>query len=214
MIAAIVLVVGQTGHDPATDVDPIDFQGAWSSAMKSMHDGLGAEEALAQASRVIEGEVPFEVRGPFLYAENWLQENDANLLQHEIIRTPGWDTLESPASGVRLLSLHEELPAWASSLATRLGPALDGCVPDCCEVHALEPGMRSRPIDPSAEAVLSLAGPATFCNSETSGDAALTPRSVLLLPTKTGAAQPHGYRVQSGSSRHLSVVFWSAAKKS
>lgn len=94
------------------------------------------EEALEQASRVIEGEVPFTPHGAFLFADNWLAASDSQILQHEIISTPGWEGggAAAHAAGVRWLSLQDELPPWAAVLAARLSSVLNGCAPDCCEV--------------------------------------------------------------------------------
>ena len=214
MLIGLAMALANSGGQDApadADVEAIDFNGAWEAAARSMRAGQTAEDALEQASRVLEGEAPFAPAGSLLYAENWISASDAKLLQHEVISTPGWDEPAdeaSAAAGSRLLQLHETMPPWATTLAERLSPALDDCAPDRCEVHALEPGQRSRPIASSAAAVLALGGPATLvCDGEAGNDASMAPRSALLL--QAGAA---GYHLQCGGSRHLSIVFSSTKR--
>ena len=242
MLIIVALIASTVVHaaDDATkaaaaDVEPIDFEGAWAAARRSLRQGATVDDAAAAAERVLDGEVSFMpiASAPadgasFLYAQDWISESDAQLLQHEVIRSDGWRLPDGANPG--LLELCDPLPPWAHALAQRLSPALDGQVPDRCAVHALEPG-QSAPIlqsadgpPPSEAAVLSLGSAATLLSPIVSGAAgeaksmhlsthstSLAPRSVLLVARlpNGGAAPPC---VQCGDARHLSITFWRARK--
>ena len=193
---------------PADDIEPIDFETARAEAVRAMHDGGTIDEAMSAATRVLNGESPFlPVAGlgdrSWLQADEWISAGDAALLQHEIVTSEGWSDAH--------LQLHSPLPAWASTLAEKLTPALGG-LPDCCEVHACEPEQRTRELSlgEGTAALLTLSTPAALhATGHTSGQAvALTPRSVLLLNRRTGSP---GCYVQAGRGRHLSIVLCRSA---
>ena len=205
-----------------SDIEPIDFDGAWTAAKQCMHQGLSAEESLKAAARVLSGEgrglfTPIDSLPGCSCASNWIPADGVSVLQHEIIRTAGWILPDVSSTG--MLDLHDPLPEWAHELALRLAPALDGSVPNRCVVHALEPGQVCQILADveaaemlAGAAVLSMASAGTLatggsssgeeCDSCTAVD--LEPRSIVLLRGQL----EHPLRVRSLYARHLSVTFW------
>ena len=219
------------GDSPAdADVAPIEFNLAFETAARAAKSGLPLDAAVDMASRVIEGEAPFTpIPAPtghpsgWLYAQNWLSDSDARLLQHEVIGTDGWPAvgdLNSP----RVLRLSAPLPPWCEGLAQRLAPALGHQTPDECVVHACETGQRTDPLElgEGTAAIVSLGSNAALLSAEGQDveDSASYPfpvrstvpldaRSVLLIARQAespGAVGSWGHCVQSGG-RHLSLIF-------
>ena len=216
----------------ATDVEPINFELAWEMAKKSRQQGSSIDEAVEVADRVLGGEAPFRpLKSPtgsgsqWLYAQEWLSESDAQLLQHEVISTPGWPkvgALDSP----RELHLSSPLPPWAKDLAERLAPALGNAQPDLCDVHACEPGQRTEPLTlgDGSVALVTLGSSAALltAHGEDAADPERYPfpspstrpldaRSVLLPEAASSGAW--GHCVHSGG-RCLSLVFRCSSKAS
>ena len=226
-VGALLLVCANADDKPEGLPEPIDFEAAWAAATASVRHGQTVDEAMELADRVIQGErrfVPVDAPcggGHWLRASDWLSESDARLLQHEIITTKGWVTQDD---NHRTLVLREPLPAWASDLAERIAPALNG-QPNACEVIACEASQTSLPIDvgrQSQAAILSLAGPADLMSGETHrgpidmtstdhmSHTELQPRAMLLL---ADVPAHHMYRITSRGSRHLSVVLHKTTTK-
>lgn len=219
-----------TAADSVADVDPIDFELAMRTARASLKEGQSVEEAVEMAERVLSGEVPFEpIRSPkgadveWLYAKDWLAEADARLLQHEVVSYKDWPVWRA-VDGPRKLQLRGPLPAWALEMAERLAPSLGGSTPDCCDIHACEPGQRAcltlNAAGGGTTAVLLLGSQAALLSALADGNdvvapedypfpsrttVPLDPRSVLLL-REPRTSHGWGHCLHS-AGRCLALVF-------
>lgn len=223
-VLPLLLLAGATDPD---DVNPIEFEQAMRTAMASMRDGHGADAAMEQAGRVLEGEMPFDsIRAPgssdsWAYAAGWLSESDARLLQHEVVTCKEWPQhLDAPSA--RHLMLRSPLPTWATEIAKRLSPALEPHVFDCCDIYACEPGQHAMLELPEtgATAVITL-GSDTSLSTAAKGvepkQGPLVDQPTVSLGARSALViqQPHAARskpvsaclVHSRHGRFLSLVF-------
>ncbi len=228
----------ESAQDKAlSSIEPIDFAAASKAAADAVKAGVEIDDAMEVCEGVLAGARPFEPLDGLagaLQADEFCDETEAALLQHELVTCEGW--LNATESGTRrLLVLKAPLPPQAEAIAKRLAPQFGGIPPDVCEVHACEAGEPTPPIRVAGEgggggeaaascrriavlclhAAAALASPPSDGSSGESPHVIVHPRSVVCLAERgdTGEADlaqaspgPARYFLAS-SKRHLSVVF-------